>query len=71
MDSIDLGRMQCMRFLLKATQEMFENLTLCNMFDHDTEKHLRINLSMAQGNVATALNALEEAIKNADKQGAN
>lgn len=72
MDNITLGRIQCVRFLVKAALEMLGNsLSMDSALDPDTEKSLRINLTMAKGTLNAALTDIEQAIKNADKQSAN
>ena len=68
MDSINLGRMQCIRFLIKAAQEMHYDITgfETNM-DSDTQKSLRINLLRAFACINAALTDIEQAIKDAGK----
>ena len=69
MDSITLGRMQCIRFLIKAAQEMHYDITgfETNM-DSDTQKRLRINLLRAFACTNAALTDIEQAIKDAGKK---
>lgn len=64
MDSITIGQLQCARFLIKAAQEMIGKTSIGETpIDRDTEKHLLINLTIANGSLATALNTIEEAVK--------
>lgn len=71
MDSITLGRMQCIRFLLKAVYEILGEIKIHNDLDFYSEKHIQSELIGAKSSVSCAIETLEKALESATKPGAN
>jgi len=65
MDSITLGRMQCVRFLLKAVYEILGEIKIHNDLDFYSEKHINSELIAAHCNIACAIQTLEKALEHA------
>ena len=65
MDRITLGRVQCVRFLLKAVYDILGEIKIHNGLDFYLEKRTYSELIAAHCSIACAIQTLEKALEHA------